>query len=245
MMEDPLAEATQALRELTTSEEDGRRTRAAILSKLAKREARPFRPVLWFPLAALLIGSTAFAASQGAFAGLMNALRGPSTGSSGEAPMPRMKALHKIPKPPPVPAEPGSALTAPEMKTPVAKVAPPSAATSHLEPSSAHQRVNNTQANIPGSVEGPSVELSAYRAAHSLHFQAHNWAAAAKAWSRYLELAPTGSLAPEARFNRALCWVRMGDIEQAKVALAPFATGQVGGYRQAEATALLAALNQR
>ena len=52
-----------------------------------------------------------------------------------------------------------------------------------------------------------------------------------------------GALVPEARYNRALCLVRLGRVQEAKLALTPFAHGDYAGYRRAEARALLNALS--
>jgi hypothetical protein len=60
------------------------------------------------------------------------------------------------------------------------------------------------------------------------------------AWDAYLAAAPNGAFAPEAHYNRALSLIRLGRNAEAKSALAPFASGAYGGYRQAEARALLA-----
>jgi len=43
----------------------------------------------------------------------------------------------------------------------------------------------------------------------------------------------------EARYNRAICLVRLGRRAGARAALAPFASGAYGGYRQEDARALL------
>jgi hypothetical protein len=53
---------------------------------------------------------------------------------------------------------------------------------------------------------------------------------------------PRGHYALEARYNRALTLVRLGRTEEASRALRPFAEGTSHGYRQAEASALLEAL---
>jgi hypothetical protein len=86
--------------------------------------------------------------------------------------------------------------------------------------------------------------LSLYRRAHRLHFEAHDSAAALLAWDAYLRAAPEGRFAPEARYNRALCLLRLGRGAEAREALAPFAAGRFGDYRQAEAAALLDRLGE-
>jgi TolA-binding protein len=86
-------------------------------------------------------------------------------------------------------------------------------------------------------------ERAAYRAAHTLHFEQHDPAGAIAAWDRYLAEYPSGRFALEARYNRALCLVRVGRTTEAREALAPFVAGTHGGYRQHEATALVRALD--
>jgi hypothetical protein len=60
-----------------------------------------------------------------------------------------------------------------------------------------------------------------------------------------LRLYPRGTFAPEARFNRALCLVRLGRADEAERALRPFSDGRFGGYRRADADRLLAWLHER
>lgn len=81
--------------------------------------------------------------------------------------------------------------------------------------------------------------LDVYEQAHRLHFLQHDYARALATWDRYLELAPSGSLALEARFHRAVCLVRLGRQQEARRALEPFARGAYGTYRQAQAQKLL------
>ena len=88
----------------------------------------------------------------------------------------------------------------------------------------------------------PDETLVLFRAAQALQHRDKNYAKALAAWEGYLHAAPAGALAPEARWNRAICLLRLGRKPQARIALEHFAHGAEGGYRQAEATKLLAAL---
>ena len=81
-----------------------------------------------------------------------------------------------------------------------------------------------------------------YRRAHQAHFTEHDPARALGLWEAYLREAPRGRFAVEARYNRALCLVRLGRHAEARAALEPFAKGAVGSYRQHEAAELLEAL---
>ncbi|EYF00728.1 hypothetical protein [Chondromyces apiculatus] len=89
-----------------------------------------------------------------------------------------------------------------------------------------------------------SKEHALYKEAHRLHFVARNASAALAAWDAYLRADPRGRFATEARYNRALCLVRLGRATEARSALDPFARGAFGGYRQAEAQALLDAMDR-
>lgn len=81
-----------------------------------------------------------------------------------------------------------------------------------------------------------------YAQAHALHFHGHDPARALAAWDRYLAAASQdirSGLVLEARYNRAICLFRLGQREEARQALQPFADGQWGDYRRDDAQALL------
>jgi TolA-binding protein len=82
-----------------------------------------------------------------------------------------------------------------------------------------------------------------YRLAHEAHFSSHDYARALTGWNAYLQAAPNGRLAPEARYNRAICLLRLGRDAEARQALEPFASGKMG-YRKNEARALLEELSR-
>ncbi len=82
-------------------------------------------------------------------------------------------------------------------------------------------------------------EAIAYGAAHGAHFTAAQPERALAAWDGYLRAYPHGRFAPEARFNRAICLVRLHRFAPAAQALAPFAQGRYGAYRRTEAARLL------
>jgi TolA-binding protein len=93
---------------------------------------------------------------------------------------------------------------------------------------------------------GPSdAEDDAYGRAHRAHFDASAPERALAAWDDYLRLYPQGTFEPEARFNRAICLVRLRRFVQAERALRSFADGRFGGYRRAEAEQLLAWVRDR
>lgn len=93
----------------------------------------------------------------------------------------------------------------------------------------------------PPASEDPALE--GYRAAHRAHFDGGDPAAALLAWDRYLAEFPASSFATDARFNRAVCLIRLGQNVAAKSALTPFASAPPGSYRQSEAASLLEGLD--
>ena len=82
-------------------------------------------------------------------------------------------------------------------------------------------------------------ERRAYEQAHRAHFFADAPALALLAWDQYLAAYPRWTFAPEARYNRALCLVRLRKLAAAAQALRPFTTGHPDGYRHREACLLL------
>lgn len=94
---------------------------------------------------------------------------------------------------------------------------------------------------LPADWSDPdAAERAAYARAHVAHFAGTSWQRALTAWDDYLGSYPRGTFAPEARFNRALCLIRLERFGMAKQALRPFAAGAVGrGYRTSEARTLL------
>ncbi len=130
--------------------------------------------------------------------------------------------------PPPRPAPVQHALPAPVVLPPAEPVVIPPP-----PPPVAHPRTVHRAA--PAPVE------ALYRKAHELHFHGDDVAAALAAWDDYLAAEPAGTFAVEARYNRALCLIRLGRLAEARAALLPFAHDQVEphGYRHAEAAALL------
>ena len=93
---------------------------------------------------------------------------------------------------------------------------------------------------------GPSdAEADAYGRAHRAHFDARAPERVLAAWDDYLRRYPRGAFEPEARFNRAICLVRLRRFAQAERALRTFADGRLGGYRRGEAEQLLAWLRDR
>lgn len=168
-------------------------------------------------------------------------------------------AERPLPEPPPpseqapsAEAPPSDALSPPDDAVAVAgeRLEPPRASSRRRsEPKPALRRATGPAIDAPrtspGDVEGRAPadpELSKFRRAHDLHFRAGSPHEAIAAYAAYLEEFPNGRFVPEARYNTALNWIKLGDKAAARVALAPFAKGVHGEYRRAEARELLEAL---
>ncbi|MBK9259362.1 MAG: hypothetical protein IPM54_05945 [Polyangiaceae bacterium] len=272
MKDELLREATRALRE----EADGSpgkqaETRARIVRTLKERRARKLAAIRVFvPIAAVLVGSVAWASATHRLPGVWYELKdnlGFGRAEVEEAPVdvpadppaPRRvaKALDvKAPEPAaevveapaPTDVEPapqpedveGQAAAAPKM----AAAAPPRIVAPTDVP-----KVDAAPADVPkvdAAAAAPEVRVdpaeALYRAAHEAHFVTRNSSAALAAWDAYLAAAPRGRFALEARYNRALCLVRLGRKAEAQRALEPFAAGAYGGYRKAEARSLVDAM---
>jgi hypothetical protein len=148
---------------------------------------------------------------------------------------------------PPAPAE----VAAPAELTPrgssSARATPRGNSSSRARPSSSSESSAaltspEPQRDRPGDVSDRAHEL--YRVAHRTHFVDQDFVSALRAWDAYLEAAPKGRFVLEARYNRALCLVRLGRTGDARAALEPFASGTYSGYREAEARALIEALSK-
>jgi hypothetical protein len=81
--------------------------------------------------------------------------------------------------------------------------------------------------------------LRAYREAERLQFEEKDYARALGAWDRYIPLAGKSPLLVDAKWQRALCLVRLGRSDEGREALEPFARGDLGAYRQSEARTIL------
>ncbi|MCC6215708.1 MAG: hypothetical protein IT376_12660 [Polyangiaceae bacterium] len=263
MSDDLLKEAARALRESTEGDEPDTdtlaRSRSDILRTLHhERRSSSIRVAFLLPIAAVLAGGTALAAASGRLPelvdraasalGLAVAPRessGPGTVARGGARAPAaprvVATAATAPEPVLAPEPPAAAPASPE--SPPAARAAASAAPAPAPPGAVPTA--HASSGAPGPAPSGSVEPAAdalYRRAHEAHFAKKQPAAALALWDEYLAAAPRGRFAVEARYNRALCLVRLGRRAEARAALAPFAEGKVGTYRQEEAQALLAAL---
>jgi hypothetical protein len=242
MSRDLLYESTRALRTQTTELDDDatRATRRRIMGSLhASEHRRRSRLALLVPIAAVLVGSTAFAAGGGKLDWQtvtrslgIGPVSTPSDGAGTATPdKPRLQRGLTAARPARRLAPSAEPASEREPEPPAAEPVEPSA----TDPKPALQ--------APSAEPDPSLEL--YRAAHRLHFSGGDAAAALSAWDGYLAKAPRGRFALEARYNRAICLVRLGRSGEARSALEPFARGAYGEYRKASAQALLDAMGDR
>ena len=236
MTDDLLKAATQALKEETAeAADDGRFTRARVMASLHQGKVkRRTRLAFVLPLAACLAAGTAWGAATGRLPAMFHAI-GQAVSYTAKAPEPKQAPQ----------VAPASAAPAPA----VSEAAPP-AEPAQLEPSKPVEPATAKVEVAPSAKPAPSVSSSAsfqdtdgdlYRLAHEAHFSAHDYARALSGWDAYLRAAPGGRLATEARYNRAICLLRLGRDAEARLALSPFASGKMG-YRQNEARQLLSEL---
>jgi hypothetical protein len=250
---DPLLEATDALRQWGASHSQQSMTRARVLSSLERKNRRSNRrAVMVFPLAALLIGSVALAATRGYLpAPLQNWLAEHApAGAKHTSELARtfpQKANHARAAQDPNDAgtlrHSSSAATV-DAAVPREQLDVDRSGTDRPKPGATRSSVVNPARERSPSVEKPisEEEYERYRVAHDAHFVRRDPRAALEAWSEYLAHSPSGRLAVEARYNRALCLLRLGRNQEAIAALKPFTDGTYGAYRQRDAKRLLSTL---
>jgi hypothetical protein len=211
--------------ETAAPSEGAERTRARVLASHRARRAQA-RTTAWLAAAAAVVivlgGSTAWAYWSGRLASWMGTTEPTTTPAASPAP------------PPPAAPSPRPAHEAPSV--------PPPPPVPVLDPAPAGDPAAIDSASDAPEASVDPAERLAYRRAHALHFDAHDAAGALSAWDAYLATYPRGRFALEARYNRALCLVRLERRDEAERALAPFAEGTHGDYRRDEARALLEAL---
>jgi len=264
MNQDLLKQATRALSQSGHEQQGGRYTRERLMASLHDRRRRSnTRFAVLLPIAAIFVGSTAFAAVTGRLETLMVSALDvvglvPKTASwSGESPSPT--------KPRPAvgaggparqaasPPEQSLAPPAEPEPQPAPDVAPDPELSGKLGASAAPTSKDSRErrpvdvGSVDGAARTAALENDAhevYRRAHAAQFKAHDLAEALSGYEAYLAAQPAGRFAVDARYNRALCLVRLGRRAEAQAELERFARGSYGGYRQADAERLLAALNR-
>jgi TolA-binding protein len=260
---DVLQRAAASLRAAHDGQREGSGfTRARILGTLAqRRRPRRWRWLVAAPFATLLLVGSAWAQSTGNWARVWQAVatvlpfvqpsspppRGNtarhenpsrSRGEPAEALPAAPAPVEPAPQPAPTPAtEPPVTERAPAAPIPRVRK-PPTTTSAKISAKAARTAAPRPPPELPADPE-----LSAFRAAHELHVQGQQHAAI-DAYAAYLRAYPHGRFVPEARYNTALDWIKLGDTQAARKALEPFADGTYDGYRQREARQLLEALPQ-
>jgi len=247
-------------------------TRARIMTSLhQRRRGRLYRWVIGAPLVSVLLVGSAWAQSAGKWPAVWAAVasvftpapeptetnaRRPSEMRAAEpvekAPLPAVTETEDVAAPEPAPIEPateptpapGEPASAPRAtrprRTPVHE--PSRAAVPARDPTPTQVQAEKAP-EPPAAVERPAdPELARFRSAHELHFQGNRPREAIAAYADYLQAFPRGRFVPEARYNTALNYIKLGDKNRAREALQPFASGAYGDYRQREAEQLIEAL---
>ena len=234
---------------------DGRGEHALLTEQRILEHAWPAprrrRPLFYLPLVALFAGSVAFAEELGALVQGARA-RFFSVQESSEVVPPARPAsaperVRSTARSAPAPARatatpesPGSLPSGASVREPTRVTAPARAPVASAPPPVPAAQTTPGALSEEPSVAAPEVdEFALYRAAHQAHFVDHDYAAALTHWDRYLSAARHGSMAPEARYNRALALYHLGRRDEASAALRQFADGAYGRYRREEARRLL------
>jgi type IV secretory pathway VirB10-like protein len=239
-MKDLLEEAAGALREEGTSDDAAHRfTRARVMASLHQSTVkRRTRLAFLLPIAATFLATSAWGVSSGRARVWVEEIRtaiGFSTSEKAPPPEPAKGPKRAVAARAPDPAPVVEAAPAP----PVVEEPPPVV---EEAPKAAPEPAGSQASAAPDA--GLDAELELYRAAHRAHFGGGDPASALAAWDAYLKKSPKGRFALEARYNRALCLVRLARNAEARAALEPFAKGSFGGYRKREAGELLEALGR-
>lgn len=257
-MSDVLQRASKALRDSHTGTNSGSGfTRARILRSLFDGKRKRWgRWAVLGPLAALLLGGTAWAGATGKLPEWLShaeqwvtTLNGPNQTATAEVELARkLRQRASLPASPIIePAEP--AVTAPiepqSMEPPEPAIEEPLPKLARVH--TARREPRATAPEPPRAPDQPSEtardpELVLFRRAHDLHFKSGAPSAAVAAYGEYLAAYPRGRFVPEARYNTAVGLLKMGERDRARRLLETFARGEPGSYRQAEATKLLDAL---
>ncbi len=242
--DDVLRRAARSLQEETEGPSSAARfTRLRVMASLRETQVkRRTQTVLLLPFAACLAATAAWGMAAGVVPDIRNSITRALgiTPPAEPAPPPKAKPAPRKPAPE----------RAPEAPTPLENAipSPPSPPVEELAPEPsvrpAPARILTVAPKKHAKPAPPDPAHELYRAAHEAHFVAHDCARALRGWDAYLRAAPRGGLAVEARYNRALCLVRLGRTEEARRALEPFARGASGSYRQREAAGLLEVLGE-
>lgn len=250
---DVLERAAKALRAAHTGEREGSGfTRARIMTTLhGKRRRQLLRWAVFSPLASLVLVGSAWAHSAGKWPAVWQAVTSVLVAWPSKVEVPPPKAGIAVPPTQGAPrtAEPSEPEPPDTAEVPVQtpEVLAPAQPPPSVDPPRAQRRDTGQSIKPPPSPEPvgdrtpADPELARFRRAHDLHFRGDSPREAIGAYAAYLDEFPNGRFVPEARYNTALNWLKLGDKAAARVALTPFAEGRHGNYRRDEARRLLEA----
>jgi TolA-binding protein len=250
-----------ALRDLGHDETtgSGSETRLRVRRSLERGHGMRRHAGLLAALAVLLVASASWALATGKIQRLWRSepvvTPAPVT-VAGHAPD---GARPRVVAPPPIVAEPAPAVPAPapaivSAPEPTHAPAPPIVHRAREMPNVETPNVvapARVEAGASGTAEPIApvtpTKRSRYQRAYDLYFHGTDYAAALAALDDYLAAEPDGQFVVEARYNRALCLVRLDRLVEARAALAPFAHGDVvpAGYRAHEAQTLIDKIDRR
>jgi hypothetical protein len=184
-------------------------------------------------IAILFVGTVSWALATGRVAAMWQPARSPSRIEPPVVPPVRSSSVPRAPSIAIAPAPViGPETVAPPEPAPVAPVPAPVAPVPVIP----------TRRHPARAADEPAFE-ALYRSAYQLHHHGGSPTATLTAWDAYLAAEPEGRFVIDARYSRALILIKLQRYADARVALLPFARGDVeAGYRQAEATKLLAAI---
>jgi hypothetical protein len=260
MTQDLLKSATKALSESGHEQQGARFTRERLMASLhEKNRCKKSHFAVFLPLAAIFVGSTAFAAVSGKLDVFVMSVLQVVGARAADAPV--EATLSTVPAAPvggrrvaPVSRAASQPAVLPQVEPTVA--APDSKATEaprRLEATPLRRGEGTRVPRVSRSPEAGSTRpvtsdvdaaQSVYRSAHDAHFKAGRLSQALAGYEDYLARKPAGRFAVDARYNRALCLVRLGRRAEARPILERFASGTFGGYRSADAQKLLEALDE-
>ena len=222
--------AARALRESTAEPADGRASRDELLSLLVRREQRRSGYKLAGIVAAFVLVIPA------ASAALIHWRKTPS--QTGRRVFIPAVPVRRVPVSP-IHVATGFAKDDLAMNEGTSAFGPQPAAS--LPPKSRRPGRRSPAPSVPSELS----ELEVYGRAHHLHFHGESPGAALRAWTGYLEKYPDGHFLPEARFNRALCLVLVGDRARAREELSRIVKDSRVDYQRTQAARLLAKLDRR
>jgi len=250
MTYDALAPFVQAYRQENPGAAlDARAIRSRVLVGIGVRQRRRLLTLRFvLPIAATFFGSVALAASHGGLPRLDEvrewlgvAPQAPESTETGRRA--RAVGTHRTPAPKPAveaaqpaQAEPAVGLSLDEL--PAAPIEP----RREVEIRSERAVDARSAPAVEARPDPLKADLGVYQKAHQLHFHGGDPVQALAAWDAYLASYPRGTFAPEARFNRAVCMLRMGRRSEARSVLVTIAESSAGAYGRERARALLEAM---